>query len=132
MITTHEKFRITSEDKEDIIFEVNWNVKDDKINDCKLLKMILPDGKEYTFKKEFLNSVLFAIGTADEQRKMIPQVIRKTRWYETVISVKAKKDIIKGEDITFPLKITLPSVEEEAIAEIKKEAKDKGKLWTPK
>ena len=132
MITTHEKFRITSEDKEDIIFEVNWNVKDDKINDCKLLKMILPDGKEYTFKKEFLNSVLFAIGTADEQRKMIPQVIRKTRWYETVISVKAKKDIIKGEDITFPLKITLPSVEEEAIAEIKKEAKDKGKLWTSK
>ena len=65
--------------------------------------------------------MLFAIGNKEEQVKMIPQTIRRTKWYETVISVKAKKDIKKGEIITFPLKITLPTVEEEVVAEIKKE-----------
>ena len=35
-----------------------------------------------------------------------------------MIGVTAKKDIKKGEKINFPLKITLPTFEQEAIAEL--------------
>ncbi len=125
MITNYEKFRLIDENKQKEFFiEVNWDKKDEHINNCKILKITFPNGEEMLLKKEYLNSLLFLIGTADEQQKMIPQVIRRSKWYETVISVKAKKDIKKGENITFPLKITLPSVEQEAIAGIKKEQRE--------
>ena len=67
-------------------------------------------------------AILFAIGNEAEQRKMIPQKLTRVKWYETVVSVKATKDIRKGENITFPIKITLPSVEEEVIREVKRES----------
>lgn len=121
MIEGHEKFRMQDEEGGKTFYiEVNWR-DDPKINDCKVLRFTFPDGSNVHILKEHLNAVLFAIGTADEQRKMIPQTIRRSKWYETIVSVKAKRDIAKGEDITFPIKITLPSVEQEAIAEIKQE-----------
>lgn len=131
MITHYEKFRIIDENKEKEFFvEVNWDEKDEKTNNCKILKITFPNGDQVLVKKEYLNSMLFAIGTAAEQQKMIPQTIKRSKWYETIISVKAKKDILKGENITFPLKITLPSVEQEAIAEIKREQSKVNKLST--
>jgi len=126
MINTHEKFRLFNKigktNQDDLFAEVNWN-DDPAIKDCQVVKFTLGD-KQAVVDKKYLNSMLFAIGTADEQIKMIPQTIRRSKWYETIISVKAKKDIHKGENITFPLKITLPSVEQEAIAEIKKEQRE--------
>jgi len=134
MITGHEKFRLTDLGKKnDFTIEVNYKGDEDaETNECKILKITFSDGKECYIEKEKLNSVLFAIGTAAEQRQMIPQVIRRSRWYETVISVKAKKDIRKGEDITFPLKITLPTEEEAVIAEIKREQRNKSTILIPK
>lgn len=121
MIKNYEKLRIPDESKiNDVLAEVNWNPHDKSIEDCKKIRFTV-GGKTAIVKKEHLTGFLFAIGNEEEQRKMIPVVQRRSRWYETVISVKAKKDIHKGEDITFPLKLTLPTIEEEALADIKKD-----------
>lgn len=129
MITEHEKFRLQNKigktNKDDLFAEVNWTDNED-IKDCQVVKFTLGD-KVAIVNKEHLNSMLFAMGNPEEQRKMIPQTIRRSRWYETIISVKAKKDIKTGESITFPLKITLPTAEEEVISEIKREQKEKMK-----
>lgn len=121
MITKYEKFRLQSKigkTKDDDLFaEVNWN---DNVQGCKDIRFTLGD-KQAVIAKEYVNSMLFAIGTPQEQRKMIPQTIKRVKWYETILSVKAKKDIHKGENITFPIKISLPSIEEEAIAEVKRQ-----------
>lgn len=116
MIHGHEMIRFPDENKErDLVFEVNWNQSDKKSKECKLIRVHYPDGSKAVIKREHLHAFLFAIGTEDQQREMLP--IRKTqsRWYETVISVKAKKDIHKGEEITFPLKLTIPLQETETL-----------------
>ena len=122
MIKGHEKFRVPDENKlNDLDVEVNWNPKDKKSNECKLIRVTGKDGSVSVIRKEHLNAVLFAIGNEAEQRKMIPQVERTSRWYETVVSVKATKDIHKGEEITLPIKLTLPTFDKEVIAEAKRD-----------
>ena len=121
MIKGYEKLRIPDETKKhDIIVEVNYNPHDKSVTDCKMIRFTV-GGKASVVKKEHLTAVLFAIGNEEEQRKMIPQIQTRSRWYETVVSVKAKKDIKKGEDLTFPLKLTLPTFSEEIIAEAKRD-----------
>lgn len=100
--------------------EVNWNDKDAKSNESKIVKFIWPDGNTTLVKREHLMGVLFALGTPEQQRKMIPQTMSKVRWYETVLTVKASKDVRKGEDLTFPVKLSLPPIEEEVIQELGK------------
>lgn len=127
MIKGYEKFRVPDENKgEPIVVEVNWNPYDKTVTDCKLIRIILPGGHTAVVKKEHLNAILFAIGNEEEQRKMIPQVTRRSKWYETVVSVKATKDIKKGQELTFPIKLTLPTIEAEAIAEVKREVLKSG------
>lgn len=125
MIKSHQIFRILDEAKsKELKIEVNWDTKDEKTNNCKYLRLIFPDGSTGLVKKETFNAFLFTIGNEEEQRKLIPQVTRKTRWYETVVGVKATKDIKKGEEITFPIKLSLPTIDEEIIAEAKKDLFD--------
>lgn len=124
MLDRYEKFRLVDEGKNNEFFvEVNWD-KNQKTSDCKVLKFTFPDGTESYIKREYLNALLFAVGNEEEQQKMIPQTITRVKWYETVVSVKAKNDIKRGELITFPIKLSLPSLQEEAIAEIKHSIKN--------
>ena len=120
MIKAYEKFRLIDQNKKNEVFlEVNWDPKDEQSNECKLIKMTFPNGDVSLIKKEHLNAMLFALGNREEQMMMIPQKLTKTKWYETVVSVKATKDIQKGEEITFPIKLSLPATEEEIISDIK-------------
>jgi len=117
MIDTYEKFAIPDEKNgKEIIIEVNWE-DNPQTDQCKVLKLTLPKEKVVYVKKEFLNAMLFAVGNSEEQRKMIPQRVRHNRHYETVVSVQAKTDIRKGEKITFPIKISLPTYEEEVLGQ---------------
>ena len=121
MIKTYEKFRIIdSAGKSAVVIEVNWNPYNPETNECKILKFNYPDGTTSYVKRELLNQFLFAIGTPEMQRKIIPQKLTKVRWYETILGVKATKDIRKGEMINFPIKISLPPIEEEVIGELTK------------
>ena len=110
MIDGHEKFRMPDDNKKhDWFAEVNWNEKDDKTNECKVLKITSPDGKVSYIKKEHFFAVVFAIGNAAEQREMVPQTVTKMKHYETIVGVKATKDIKKGEEVRFPIKLTIPA-----------------------
>jgi len=121
MISEYEKLKLPDQNgKNDLIVEVNWNEKDKNTNESKVLRITCPDGSQTFVKREYFNSFLFLLGNPKEQNKMIPQKLSKVRWYETVLSVKASKDIRKGENITFPIKITLPAVEQEIIGEVAK------------
>lgn len=122
MIKDYQKLKLPDESKlHDVIFEVNWNPHDKAVTDCKLVRITHPGGKSSIIKKEHLNAFLFAIGNEAEQRKMIPQVINRSRHYKTVVTVKAKENIKKGEDVTFPIDISLPTFQEEIIAEAKQD-----------
>jgi len=107
------------ENKETEFFiEVNWDKNDLKINECKLVKFTFPDGKVAMIKKEYLLSVLFMMGTAEEQMEMVPEEHLTVRWYETVLGIKATKDIQKGEMINVPIKLSLPVGYDETIGKL--------------
>lgn len=82
--------------------------------------MTLPDGKEYFIEKEILLGILWVIGNREEQQKMVPQKLTRVKWYETVLGIKATKDIHKGEMINVPIKLTLPAEESDIISEIRR------------
>lgn len=127
MIIGHEKFRIPDENKsKEMQVEVNWNERDSKTNGCKMLKLIFPNGDESLVKREHFQAIVFALSEPEAQRKMIPQTTTTSRWYETVVGVTATKDVKKGEKIVFPIKLSLPTFEEEVIGEMKRELLEKG------
>lgn len=122
MLTEHEKFlMIDLGKKNDFHCEVNFRADDESTNKCKVFKFTFPDGKEAFIRREDLLQMFFACGKPEDQQKMIPQRLTSTRWYETVLSVRAGKDIRKGENITFPIKLSLPPIEQEVVSEIKKQ-----------
>jgi len=100
-----------------LVFEVNYST-DDKVFPCKMIKWYVGDEMGFIEAKH-LFEFLFTIGSRNEQRKMIPQELTRVKHYETIIGIKATKDIRKGEMINVPISITLPTEREEAIAEIK-------------
>lgn len=125
MLTTYEKFRLQDEDKKnDFFLEVNWEENNEKINECKIIKVIFPNGDVSFIKREYLNSMLFMFGTEDDQRKMIPQTLETVHWRKTVLGVRANKDIHKGEMINFPLEISFPcKFTQQIIGEVKHQRK---------
>ena len=122
MITDYNKARFVDENKTGEFFaEVNWNKYDEKVKDCKLVRFTFPGGKAIVVQKDALISFIFAIGSEEEQRKLIKEFTTRSRWYETTVSVTAKQDIKKGEELTFPIKLTLPTFSEEIVAEAKRD-----------
>ncbi len=118
MISSYEKLKVADQNKSnDVVFEVNWNKHDESTKDCKLVRITV-GGKSAIIKKEDLISFLFIIGKEDEQRNLIPQQITRSRGYTTVVTVKAKHDIKEGDDVTFPLELTLPDVKQEVIKSV--------------
>lgn len=123
MLDEQEKFTFEDQSgKNNVTAEINWN---EEVTPCKSVRFKLGDKVAYIDRKE-LNTFLFAIGTPSEQRKMVPQKTRRNRHYETVLSIKATKNILKGEHIRVPVSLSLPSVEEEVIADVGKRLKRKG------
>lgn len=131
MIKHYEKFQLIDESgKNNLIIEVNWN-DNPKQNECKLLKLTYPDGKQAFVKKEYLNSLLFVIGTPEEQIKMVPQKLTTVRKYTTVLGITAKQDIKKGEQIKCAVEIDLPAVVSDIISEVRGEKKSKSGIILP-
>ena len=121
MIKSHEMLMVPDENKEKPLkIEVNWNPKDKRSNEAKLLRFIYPNGDEAIVRREHFQSILFALGKQEDQKDMIPYTVTSTRWYETTVGVKAMKDIKKGEMVVFPVKFHIPSVTQEVIGDIRK------------
>lgn len=133
MLKEHEKWAMADKAKKNNFFiEVNWNPDDKTTNKSKVLRFTFPDGKTAFIPRQQMQEILFAIGTPKDQQRMIPQKLTKVRWYETVLGIKATKNIAKGQMINVPVKISLPTVEEEIIAELKKENRNKSGIIVPK
>jgi hypothetical protein len=132
MIHGFNKLRIPDEKGTNpLIVEVNWDEKDDKTNECKMLRFTYPDGTQAYVKKEYFMSFLFAIGKpGKEQMDMIPQTITKVRKYTTMLGIEAKQDIKKGQKINVRVEIPLPAIVDEIVGEV--ENKHKSGLIIPK
>ena len=128
MITDHEIFNIPDlRGQAKFELEVNWNKDDGTSNNCQVIKLRCPDGKEAYVKRDHLLAMLFAIGKPGDQMKMIPQKMTRVRRYETMVGVKANKDIAKGEMVNFRVSIPLPTIEDEVIGDVKKWAQEQSK-----
>lgn len=68
----------------------------------------MPGGKTAVVRREHLHAVLFAIGTEEDQRNLVPQHLTTVRNYETILGITATKDIRKGEKINVSVKIPIP------------------------
>ena len=118
MLKSHQSFRFSDKGTgKEFFAEVNWAGFDN----CEKVRFTFPNGDKVVIPRDALNAMLFAIGKPEDQMKMIPEVQTTNRHYETVVSVKAKKRIEAGEEIVFPISLTLPTMEEEIIAEAKKD-----------
>lgn len=126
MLKTHEKFRLIDKSKKNDFFaEVNWNLTDQKTNDCKVVRFTFPDGKEAFVERKHLLELVFAIGRPEDQVRLIPQTEETVHWRKTVLGVKATKDIRKGEMLNFPIEISFPCpyAKREFIGKIEKPGK---------
>ena len=124
MIIEPEKFKIIDQSgKNTIEIEVNWRPEDEKINECKVLRIKI-NGEEGYVALGDLRTILFACSNPKEQRKMLPiQMVTQRKW-QTVLGVKADHDIKKGEIVNFKVDIPLPPIEEEIMYQAQRIAKN--------
>ena len=130
MLKQHEKFSLVNPDNasQNIFWEVNWNPDDHATNQCKVIKMTLPDGSVKFVSRKVLLEILFAIGKPEDQQKMIPQTLETIHHYKTVLGIKATKEIAKGEMINFPIELSVPcaALQQDVIGGVPKGAKVMG------
>lgn len=84
--------------------EVNWNKL---VKNKGFIKISIGD-EEAVLSREHLYAILFIIGSAAEQEKMISPFLKKTRVtkYQKLIGITASKDIKRGEFLNVPLEFT--------------------------
>lgn len=89
----------------DVEFEINWNSFARRTG-CILLSI---DGKEAVIDRDQLWSILFILGSAEEQEKLVTPFMRQTKVskFFKMIGITASRDIRKGEFINVPLEFTL-------------------------
>lgn len=64
-----------------------------------------------------LRTILFAVSDRKSQGEMLPIQMVTQRKYQTVLGIKADRDIKKGEMINFKVDIPLPPIEREIAQE---------------
>lgn len=89
----------------DVIFEVNWN----KMVRRKGFIKLSINGQQAVVEREQLWTILFMLGSAAEQEKLVSPFMKQTKVskYYKVIGVTATKDIQKGQLLNVPLEFTL-------------------------
>ena len=127
MLKEHEKFNIIDAESRPtgMFWDVNWEPDNKLTNDCKVVRMTMPDGTKHFVSTKILLEVLFACGTPSDQQKLIPQTLETIHHYKTTLGIKATKDISKGEMINFPIELSVPcnSLREDIIGQLPKEYK---------
>lgn len=89
----------------DIELEINWNGYARKKGCIK----ISIDGNEAVIDRDHLWSMMFILGSAEEQEKLVSPFMKQTKVskFFKMIGITAMKDIKKGEFINVPLEFTL-------------------------
>ncbi len=88
----------------EVLFEVNWNSFVRKHGHIK----ISINGEEAVVSREHLWGMLFMLGSAEEQEKMVSPFMKKTvvKKFFKLIGVTTTRDVKKGEAIKVPLEFT--------------------------
>lgn len=88
----------------EVAFEVNWN---SLVKRKGYVKMSI-DGLDCVVSREHLWSILFMLGSAEEQVKMATPFVKKTKVtkYQKMIGLTTTKDVKKGEMINTMLEFT--------------------------
>lgn len=98
--------------KNPVTFDVNF---DEEHKDCVKISIGNESPIESIVKYTDLFSFMFALGTKEQQAKMIPIQEEKGIEYMKKVGVRATKDIKEGEELIFNIKIHVPTVIEEQI-----------------
>ena len=87
-----------------VVFQINWN---NLVRDRGYIKITI-NGNEAVVKREHLWSILFMLGSLEEQEKLVSPFVRKTQVtkFFKLIGVTTTRDIKKGETINIPLEFT--------------------------
>ena len=108
MTKDHRKFSVQdlSNKGNDITLEVNWNKK---VKDNQFLKFKIAD-KEAIISYNHLWTILFITANDEQQQeKMLPTKLEMVRTYNTIVDIKAKKNIKANETIRIPMSVTIDS-----------------------
>lgn len=109
MLDTYEKFRMIDKGKKNDFFcEVNWELDNKEINECKVVRVTFPNGDESFVEVKHLNELLFAIGKESTQQRLIPQTITPVHVKDTLWELKSMKDVKKGEMLRFTASVSVP------------------------
>lgn len=90
---------------EEVVVEVNWN---SLVKKKGYIKISIGD-KEAVVDRDQLWSILFMLGSAEEQEALVDPFLKKTRVtkFFKMIGITTTRDIRKGEMINVPLEFTL-------------------------
>lgn len=104
MITEKKDFLLEDKNKVND-FHMVYDPKEEK-----MLVYVEVDGKrvEAFIDKKELWSVAFAVSSEKDQETMIPVETRTTRVFRKQVTIRASKDIRKGESIVATVKFTVP------------------------
>jgi len=85
--------------------EVNWNKL---VRKKGYIKLTIGD-EEVVISREHLYAILFMLGSAEEQEKMVSPFVKQTQVtkFFKLIGVTAVKDVKKGDTLNVPLEFTL-------------------------
>lgn len=95
MIKTHEKLELSP----NLMVEVNYNKN---VTPCKKFKFIVGDtGKKYIVDRNALYQMMFMFGEDEQQVELVPNTTQEVREVKKVITVKLKKNLKKGDMVSF-------------------------------
>jgi len=88
----------------EVLFQVNWN----SLVRRKGYIRISVDGKDAVIDRDQLWTILFMLGSAEEQEKLVSPFIKQTtvQKFFKMIGIQASRDVKKGEFLNVPLEFT--------------------------
>jgi len=122
MLDEHRVLRLKTEGGEEVEVEINWS-DHKKVKNSEMLRFRI-DGKEYDIKRKELMALMLLVGSADDQKKMMPTRVTNVKKLERmlVFEYKATRDYKKGEvvHIKAPWIDEIPDYEEVLAGNVKK------------
>lgn len=85
--------------------EANWNAS---VTPCKVIKITL-DGKEAIMERDDLYALMMLFGDEEQQSDLIPVKQQEVRAITRMLTVRANKDIKRGQAIKFAYEYFVPT-----------------------
>jgi len=125
MLDEHRILQLKTLEGDSVEVEINFN---EKVGDCKILRFRVGD-KEFDIYRDELLSLMLVIGSADDQKRLMPAKVTNVRRMERLLRFQfpASKDYRKGEtvEVVAPWIDEIPDAEEVFSGNVKNQRKIK-------